>query len=261
MREPGVGTNRYAYAANDPINRSDANGHIFDTLLDIGFLIFDVATLVVDEVTNGGANRVENLVALGADAASTLIPMATGGGLAVRASMHADDVAKLAKTTEKAVETAGDAGKVVTKEAVGTAATNLGSAEDVAASTGPRLLPGEGAVGTFDDLIMAGTKGDNLTPHHIPSANRMAMEGVSKGDGIATNMEQPFPGVGGRHRATFTYGTQADINMTARDALAAGIWDARKIYKADGLYTSPVRAALQQMIEENKTTFPLLFKK
>ena len=24
---PGVGTNRYAYAQNDPINRSDPNGH------------------------------------------------------------------------------------------------------------------------------------------------------------------------------------------------------------------------------------------
>jgi RHS repeat-associated protein len=27
--EPGVGTNRYAYAGNDPVNRSDANGHTF----------------------------------------------------------------------------------------------------------------------------------------------------------------------------------------------------------------------------------------
>ncbi len=28
---PGVGTNRYAYSANDPINKSDPNGHMFDT--------------------------------------------------------------------------------------------------------------------------------------------------------------------------------------------------------------------------------------
>ncbi|WP_202362815.1 RHS repeat-associated core domain-containing protein [Mesorhizobium sp. L-2-11] len=25
---PGVGTNRYAYAENDPVNKSDPNGHI-----------------------------------------------------------------------------------------------------------------------------------------------------------------------------------------------------------------------------------------
>src|SRR5439155_10840154 len=87
------------------------------------------------------------------------------------------------------------------------------AADSVPLTTGPRLLPGEGAGGTYDNLIAAGSKGDNLTPHYIPSANRMALEGVSKADGIAINMEQPFPGVGGRHRATFTYGTQADINV------------------------------------------------
>jgi hypothetical protein len=33
---PGVGTNRYAYAGNDPINRSDPNGHIFFVLPILG---------------------------------------------------------------------------------------------------------------------------------------------------------------------------------------------------------------------------------
>jgi hypothetical protein len=28
----GVGTNRYAYAGNDPVNRSDPNGHIAGTV-------------------------------------------------------------------------------------------------------------------------------------------------------------------------------------------------------------------------------------
>ena len=32
---PGVGTNRYAYAGNDPVNKSDANGHIADWQRDI----------------------------------------------------------------------------------------------------------------------------------------------------------------------------------------------------------------------------------
>jgi uncharacterized protein RhaS with RHS repeats len=37
---PGVGTNRYAYSSNDPINKSDPNGHIFgvdDVAAAIGF--------------------------------------------------------------------------------------------------------------------------------------------------------------------------------------------------------------------------------
>lgn len=89
----------------------------------------------------------------------------------------------------------------------------------------------------------------------------MSLEGVSRGDGIAIDMEQPFPGVGGRHRATFTYGTQADINMTARDALAAGVWDARQIYRADGLYTPQIRSSLQQVIQMNKANHPTIFVK
>lgn len=32
---PGVGTNRYAYAGNDPINRSDPNGHFFEAIADL----------------------------------------------------------------------------------------------------------------------------------------------------------------------------------------------------------------------------------
>lgn len=95
----------------------------------------------------------------------------------------------------------------------------------------------------------------------LPSANRMAKEGVSRGDGIAMNMEQPVPGAGGRHRRTFTYGTQADIDMTPRDALAAGIWDQRRIYRADGLYGPQIRSSLQDFIRMNKTQHPTIFRK
>ncbi len=137
----------------------------------------------------------------------------------------------------------------------------LGGLGAVKGGVGPRLLSGEGAVGTYRDLIAAGMKGDNITPHHIPSANRMALEGVSKGDGFAINMEQPVSGVGGRHRSTFTYGNRADMDMTPRDALAAGVWDARKIYRADDLYTPQIRSSLQDLIRMNKANHPAIFVK
>lgn len=132
---------------------------------------------------------------------------------------------------------------------------------DGAGNSGKSLLPGEGAVGTYDDLIAAGTKGDNITAHHIPSANHMAQHSVSKGDGIAINMEQPFPGSGGRHRATFTYGTQADLNLTPREALGQGIWDARRVYQQDGLYSPNIRSSLQDLIRQNRAANPGLFDK
>ena len=126
-------------------------------------------------------------------------------------------------------------------------------------ATGKQLLPGEGAVGTYDDLIAEGTKGDNITPHHIPSANHMAQHGVSKGDGIAINMEQPFQGAGGRHRQTFTYGNRADASLSARDALGRGVQDTRRIYQQDGLYTPQIRRALQELIRQNRAANPGLF--
>jgi len=124
-----------------------------------------------------------------------------------------------------------------------------------------QLLPGEGNVATYKELVAAGSKGDNITPHHIPSAKHMAKYGVSKDDGIAINMEQPVPGAGGRHRQTFTYGTTADLDMSARDALAAGVRDARKIYQNDALYGPDIRKQLQEMIRLNKTNHPTIFEK
>lgn len=127
--------------------------------------------------------------------------------------------------------------------------------------TGAQLLLGEGDVGTYDELIAAGSKGDNITPHHIPSANHMAQYGVGKGDGIAINMEHPFPGTGGRHRLTFTYGTDADLGLSARDALSAGVWDARRIYRQQGLYDASMRQQLQAVIQQNKLAHPEIFAK
>lgn len=122
------------------------------------------------------------------------------------------------------------------------------------------LLPTEGNVATYSELVAAGSKGDNITPHHIPSANFMSQYGAAKSDGIALNMEQPFPGLGGRHRETFTYGTTADLAMAPRDALAAGIRDARQIYQRDGLYPE-IRPQLQEVVRQNLMKYPNLFGK
>jgi filamentous hemagglutinin len=131
----------------------------------------------------------------------------------------------------------------------------------VAPRSGKSLLAGEGAVGTYDDLIAAGAKGDNITPHHIPSANHMKQHGVAKGDGISINMEHPHPGSGGRHRQTFTYGMDADVGLSPRDALGRGVRDARRIYQEDGLYDPFIRQRLQELIQQNKQAYPELFLK
>jgi hypothetical protein len=128
------------------------------------------------------------------------------------------------------------------------------------------LLPGEGRVGNYKDLLKAGTKGDNITPHHIPSDAHMKKHGVNKNDGIAIDMEHNYPSNTGRHPDTFTFGNKnknggGDVNMNSRDALATGVRDARKIYQKDGLYDDKIRSSLQELITQNKNAHPSVFKK
>jgi hypothetical protein len=123
------------------------------------------------------------------------------------------------------------------------------------------LLPQEGSVGTYGELIKKGKKGDNLTPHHMPADSLMKSNGVKQKDGISMNMEQPTPGTGGRHRRTRTYGRKTDLSEIPREALVRDIKDARKIYREDGIYTPEIRRSLQEVIQKNKELYPNLFKK
>jgi len=129
-------------------------------------------------------------------------------------------------------------------------------------SGGQKLLSSEGNVGTYKDLVKSGSRGDNITPHHMPSAEYMKENfNISKNDGVSMNMEQPFPGAGGRHRLTRSYGSGTDLTETPRDSLARDIMDVRRIYQNDGLYTSTIRQSLQEVIAMNKRLFPEIFRK
>ncbi|OOL96659.1 hypothetical protein [Clostridium acetobutylicum] len=67
---------------------------------------------------------------------------------------------------------------------------------------------------------------DNLTGHHMPSNYYMKEKfNIDMDDSLAFNLEQLSPGVGGRHRRTFTYGFKGRgkelyLNLMPRDALA-----------------------------------------
>ena len=129
--------------------------------------------------------------------------------------------------------------------------------------SGGALLPGEGATGTFDELVRAGSRGDNLTPHHMPSNEYMIradVPGYTRGRGIAMSMEQPVPGTGGRHRATWSYGRSPDTSLSPRQALARDIWDARQIYRNQELYTPAIRRALQNVIKLNTEAWSVFGK-
>lgn len=112
-------------------------------------------------------------------------------------------------------------------------------------------------------MLKTGRRGDNLTPHHIPSNALMAAKvpGYTTGMGIAMMMEHPVPGQGGRHRQTISYGQLPDISLSPRNALAREIKDARTIYRRQSLYTPEIRRSLQEVIRLNKLAWSGTFEK
>ena len=129
-----------------------------------------------------------------------------------------------------------------------------------------KLLASEGKVAKFKELIKKGKKGDNVTPHHLPSDAYMKKHGIARKDGVSINMEQPK--TGGRHRKTKTYGSnmtkaerEAYYKLSPRDAMAYDIKDIKKIYKQEGLYTEEIRKGIQDVIKQNKKLYPSIFGK
>nr|WP_233271152.1 hypothetical protein [Microcystis aeruginosa] len=77
-----------------------------------------------------------------------------------------------------------------------------------------------------------GRRGDNLTPHHVPSNAYMKakIKDYTTNQGIAIMMEHLSPGKGGRHRQTLSYGKSPDLTLSPRQTLGQEVWDIRSIY-------------------------------
>ncbi len=216
-----------------------------------GQVLFEVGTEVA---TAGGA------------AALTAVKAADKVVDVAKAANRVDDVLDAAKALDK-LDDAADAAKALDKAKV-PKLTNpvMRQADDIDSF---KLLDTEGNVGSFDELVKAGTMGDNITPHHMPSAKYLEINtDIKYKDGVAMNMEQPSPGKGGRHRKTSTYNNnmtkaeqQSYWNLSPREALAHDINDAIKIYKEQGLYNDKIREGLLEVIIRNKEKYPDLFKK
>jgi RHS repeat-associated protein len=92
----GGDTNLYAYVSNDPVNFVDPQGLFLDTILDVGFVLYDLYELATDR-----CNRGDNLTALGLDLGGLLIPGVTGGGSLYRLSKISRKTASTAELIAK----------------------------------------------------------------------------------------------------------------------------------------------------------------
>lgn len=85
---PVMSFNRYMYVNNNPYKYTDPNGEFLDTIVDIGFIVYDL----YDMATNGV--NATNSASLSANIAGALIPGATGLGLAARVADKGVDASR-----------------------------------------------------------------------------------------------------------------------------------------------------------------------
>ena len=87
--------NCYSYVLNNPYKYTDPTGNIIDTVVDVGFIAYDIYTIIQDPSNSA------NYIALAADAGGAILPGVTGLGIAVRTAKTADKALDLATTADK----------------------------------------------------------------------------------------------------------------------------------------------------------------
>jgi RHS repeat-associated protein len=101
--------NRYSYCINNPLKYTDPSGHWLETVLDIASIAYDIYEITKDP------NNAWNWVSLGADVACAILPVATGGGAAVRGIAKGANAIDNTADAVKAADRAHDYAKTIDK--------------------------------------------------------------------------------------------------------------------------------------------------
>jgi len=118
--------NGYAYVQNNPVNHTDPTGKIIDTILDVGFIAYDLYDIGKTLYKGEKVSNTQKL-ALAADVGAAIIPGVTGAGVGVRAAAHTGEVVHAVAEGAHAVEAATHGGKaaITMDQAVAKAAEHV----------------------------------------------------------------------------------------------------------------------------------------
>ncbi len=101
--------NRYSYALNNPYKYNDPSGNYFETVLDIGFVVWDVVDIAKNPLD------ADNWISLGLDLVSTATPVVAGLGRVYKAGKglkNADKIIDVGRSVNKGSDAVKTADKV-----------------------------------------------------------------------------------------------------------------------------------------------------
>ena len=145
--------NRYAYVLNNPHKYRDPTGHWFETALDVLGIAWDIYDIKQNGLTLWTG------AALAVDVACLVLPIATGGGAAVRAASHADDVVDAARAVDRVDDAVDLADGLRQLDQAGDAVRAANQVQDLSRAA-------EFGIHTVGDLKQL-ARGQGLEAHHI----------------------------------------------------------------------------------------------
>ncbi len=243
--EPGSSQafNRYMYGYNNPLKYTDPSGHWVESAIDIAFIGYDLW-----DISQNGLNW-ENGLSLAADVGGLLLPVVTGGGLAVRATFHADDVVKVLTHADDVVKVANaadnlaDASKTLDNLADAANAVCSFSAETLVSTVAgyqpiSALEPG--------DVVLAYHEGAGATGYYTVTATWSHLDQVIEyvtidGEVVEVTPEHPF------FTAEKGWVAAGDLWLGAHVAQAEGdygtVEDVAFVYQLQAMYNLTVAGA------------------
>ncbi|MCM1491121.1 MAG: hypothetical protein NC095_09900, partial [Muribaculum sp.] len=94
----------YLYCANNPINAIDNDGNFWETVWDVGNLLYDVGAAIVDHAKGNHQSAAGHWIDAGADGLAVIIPFVPAGASKLGKAAVAIDKASDAKTASKGMK-------------------------------------------------------------------------------------------------------------------------------------------------------------